>query len=130
MAAAGFPREPDGKGRDLAKPRFWSARGRDLAGREFEGYLVVETASQGYLRYGYFEWQTKEGGGRYHFEGTFDPETRLVRWSGYSIEQPFGVAARANYEATLSKDGSHFEGGKWSGGISVPGTWTAERHED
>jgi hypothetical protein len=113
--------EPDVQVKALTTPVYWHARGRDVQGNQFEGYLVVEGSPTVYLRTGYFEWHTKDAGGRYHFKGTYDPTSRVVRWSGYTIEQPVGAAGTAFYEATLSKDGFRFENGKWSGGPSIPG---------
>lgn len=125
---SGYPKDPLDKGgaKEIMSPSHWQARGRDENGNEFEGYLVVERAPEGYMRRGHFAWQAEGGGGRYHFEGTFVPGTRVVRWSGYSVEDRFGFAVAAHYEATLSPDGRRFENGRWSGGISIPGTWTAE----
>jgi hypothetical protein len=121
------PLERDGRVKPITTPTHWYVRGRDQVNRRFEGYLVVEGAPEGYLGRGYFEWHAQADGGRYHFEGTFDPATRVVRWSGYCIEQRVGTPAMAHYRATLSEDGRRLENGTWSGGISVPGTWTAER---
>jgi hypothetical protein len=120
------PLEKDRTVRELMSPGHWQARGRDELGRQFEGYLVVDRSPGAYLRAGYFEWQAPVGGGRYHFEGTFDPATRMVRWTGYSVQDRFGGAVSAHYEAKLSADGRRFENGTWSGGISIPGTWTAD----
>jgi hypothetical protein len=108
------------------KAGHWRVSGRDEAGHVWEGYLVVEHAAERYLCFGYFEWDTKPAGGRYHFEGTFDPETRVVRWTGFTIERRVGPAANAHYEATLSSDSRRLVNGTWSGGVSIPGTWTAE----
>jgi len=127
VAPGGFPQEPDkAPAKPIATPRVWRATGLDEVGRRFEGYLSVETAPDAYLCHGYFEWTSQQGGGRYHFEGTFDPDTRRVRWTGYCIEDRFKVPAMATYEAALSADARRFEKGCWSGGISVPGTWEAE----
>ena len=79
-----------------------------------------------YLRPAYLESTSDGAGGRYHFEGTYDLATRRVRWTANCIEDRFKVPAIATYEATLSADARRFENGTWSGGISVPGTWTAE----
>jgi len=118
--------ERDEPVKPIETPSHWRATGKDQAGRLWEGYLVVDRAATGYMRAGWFEWGARGGGGRYHFEGTFDPGTRAVRWTGYSIQDRFGLPAMATYMATLSEDGKQFADGSWSGGISVPGTWTAE----
>src|SRR5262249_21095221 len=76
------------------------------------------------MKAGYFEWETSYASGQYYFQGVFDPATRAVRWTGYSIQNRNGTPTKAVYEAVLSADGLRFENGRWSGGISVPGTWT------
>jgi hypothetical protein len=115
---------PDGPGQRLVSPMAWRATGIDRSGLHWEGYLTVEHAEDAYLTAGYFEWGTNNGG-RYHFKGTFDPETRRVRWVGYTVEEQFGRPGIATYEATVSADGRRLEDGTWSG-ICVPGTWSAE----
>jgi hypothetical protein len=121
-----LPQERDAPVKPIDVPGHWRASGQDQGGRLWDGYLVVERSSKGHMRAGYFEWFVKEGGGRYHFEGTFDPVTRRVRWTGYCIQERFGVPAMATYLATLSADGMRLTDGSWSGGISVPGTWSAD----
>jgi hypothetical protein len=121
------PSERGGTGVELQQPLHFDALGTDVQGREFQGYLVVEGAPDRYLQAGYFYWYAQPDGGRYHFKGTFDPQTRAVCWTGYTIEDRVGGACNAVYRATLSLDGRRFENGKWSGGISVPGTWSTVR---
>src|SRR5436309_3513977 len=99
------PLERDGEVKEIVRPSHWQARGRDQLDRDFEGYLVVDCSPQQFMRAGYFEWQSTLGGGRYHFEGTFETETRIVRWSGYCMDQRFGLPCLAHYQATLSLDG-------------------------
>jgi hypothetical protein len=89
--------------------------------------LTVEHADENFMQAGYFEWYVERGGGRYHFEGTYNPDTRAVRWTGFTIEERVGAVAAAVYEATLSEDGMRLENGRWSGGISIPGNWVADR---
>jgi hypothetical protein len=115
---------------ELQTPGYWHAVGKDQAGNAWDGYLVVDRADGQYMRRGYFEWGTQGAGARYHFTGTYDPATRLVRWSAYCLEDKYATPtmrpAPAVYEATLSPDGTHFEKGKWSGSWCIPGNWTAE----
>jgi hypothetical protein len=125
-----IPVEPNAPVKSLEMPEHWKVSGKDEAGRLWEGYLVVERAPAKYMCLGYFDWQSSSPsevahGGQYHFEGTFDPQTRRVSWTGYSIENRTGHPAMAQYDATLSADGSRLENGKWSGGFSIPGTWEA-----
>ena len=110
----------------MVKPKFWAAEGKDDWDGTWKGYLVAETAENAFLTSGYFEWSrdSLNGGGRYHFKGTFDPETRQICWTGFTITDR-QRAANAVYTATLSPDGSTFLDGSWGGGISVPGTWNA-----
>jgi hypothetical protein len=119
------PAETGGAPVELKSPIHFDALGADLQGREFQGYLVVEGAPERYLRAGYFHWYAQPTGGRYYFTGTYDPQSRAVRWTGYTVEDRVGLPCCAVYEGTLALDGRRFENGKWSGGISVPGTWTA-----
>jgi hypothetical protein len=121
------PAEQNREPAELQQPIQWQAQGTDTLGRTFTGYLVVEGTPEHYLRRGYFQWHADVGGGRYHFEGTYDPTTRTVRWMGFTVKDRIGLPCCAVYEATLSADGRRFESGKWSGGISVPGNWTAIR---
>jgi hypothetical protein len=123
---AGSVQEPNGPVEPIRKASHWRAVGQDQTGHHWEGYLVVEQAAEGYLSAGNFWWGANPASGRYHFKGTFDPQTRRVCWKGNSIEERAGNPAMATYEATLSPDGRQFTGGTWSGGISIPGTWTAE----
>ncbi len=104
----------------------WQARGKDNIGGQWEGYLVVERDPASFLANGFFEWSCKTGGGRYHFEGTFDPATRQVHWKGFTVKDRFGGVANAHYTAALSPDGRTLLNGSWKGGISVPGTWGAD----
>jgi hypothetical protein len=46
------------------------------------------------------EWNTGTSGGRYRFHGKYDPATRKVRWTGFTIEDRVGMVANAHYEAT------------------------------
>jgi hypothetical protein len=123
---AGNIQEPDGPGEPIQKASHWRAVGQDRTGCHWEGYLVVESAPEGYMSAGSFWWGAEPAAGRYHFKGTFDPQTRRVRWTGYSIEDRAGRPAMATYEALLTPDGRQLSGGTWSGGISIPGTWSAE----
>jgi hypothetical protein len=115
---------------DLKQPVHWIAHGQDQTGMVWDGYLIVEHAEDGYLQRGYFAWTSNPTGGQYHFKGTFDPETRKVSWTGYTVTDRTGNPCNAHYEATLSPDGRRLENGKWSGGISIPGKWTAKRVEE
>lgn len=132
-STSGDPVDPLDRG-DAAKflhtPTRWQARGRDQSGRTWQGYLYVDQAPENYFRAGFFEWTTGPESGRYHFEGTFDPATRAVKWTGYCIEDRSGLVSMAHYRAVLSADGRKLENGSWSGGISIPGKWTAESIDD
>lgn len=126
VARSGPSLPPDGPGQTLVKPATWRATGVDKANHAWEGYLFVENAPDGYLQAGYFDWAIDIGGGRYHFKGAYDPATRIVRWTGYSVEHQVGVPGIGTYEATLSSDGRRLENGTWSGPRCLPGTWSAE----
>jgi hypothetical protein len=124
------PPESTNRSEELQSPGFWHTIGKDQAGNEWDGYLVVDQADGQYMRRGYFQWGTQGAGASYHFKGTYDPATRLVRWSAYSLEDKYSTPtlrpALAVYEATLSPDGTHFVNGKWSSMWCIPGNWTAE----
>jgi hypothetical protein len=112
----------------MKKPSAWLARGRDNRGPSWEGYLYVEQAPEAFMTSGFFQWSTTDAGGRYHFEGKFDPKTRRVRWTSFTVKDPVANGgANAHYEAALSADGRKLLGGTWKGGICIPGTWSAER---
>jgi hypothetical protein len=110
----------------MKKAGHWQVQGQDQSGFKWEGYLVVEQADDAYMTSGFFEWSCREAGGRYHFEGTYDPQTREVRWTGFTVRDRFGTAANAHYRATVSSDGLKLLNGSWQGGISFPGSWRAE----
>jgi hypothetical protein len=129
VANVGPWRPPEGPGKALVAPVPWRALGRDQTNAHWEGYLTVEEAPEGYLRTGHFEWAVKVGGGRYHFDGTYDPATRVVRWVGFHVEDQVGLPGMATYQATLSADGRRLENGTWFGPQCIPGTWSAERME-
>jgi hypothetical protein len=128
-AVQGKPFDPLERDKDILamkRPGHWQVKGHDSSGAQWEGYLVVEHDANAYMTFGFFEWSTEPAGGRYHFKGTYDPETRMVRWTGFTVHDRFGGAVNANYQATLSSDGLKLLNGSWQGGISIPGTWSAE----
>ena len=110
----------------MKKPTRWHVSGKDQNGGHWEGYLVVESDPDAFFTTGFFEWCRENTGGRYRFAGTFDKETRAVRWTGFNIEDRFGVPCNAIYQAILSDDEQRLTDGSWAGGISVPGTWKAD----
>jgi hypothetical protein len=111
----------------LKQPGHWQVKGDDDSGAHWEGYLIVEHDPTAFMTSGYFEWSRQGDGGRYHFQGTYDPETRVVRWTGITVQIPFGHPCNAEYQATLSQDGRTLVNGSWQGGISIPGRWNGER---
>jgi hypothetical protein len=120
------PLEKDKPQHQIVKPGRWRAQGTDRAGNNWSGYLTIEHDSEAYLTKGYFEWSSGElAGGQYHFEGSFNPTTRLVRWTGFTIKERNGSHGNAIYEAILSPDGKRLVDGTWTGGIALPGTWNA-----
>jgi len=121
------PLESDKDVLAMKKPIYWHAKGRDDRGTDWEGYLVVEHDPAAHMTSGFFQWSANREGGRYHFEGKHDPATGQVTWTGFTVRDRFGDVANAVYKATLSPDGQTLRDGSWRGGISIPGTWSAER---
>jgi hypothetical protein len=120
------PLEKDKQVHSIVKPGRWRAQGTDRAGNNWSGYLIVEHDSAAYLTKGFFEWSSGGlAGGHYHFEGSFNASTRLVRWTGFTIKERSGSPGNAVYEAILSPDGFELVNGSWYGGIATPGTWNA-----
>jgi hypothetical protein len=120
------PLERNKAAEGIKKPAFYQVKGTDKTGDEWEGYLVVEQHADAYMTFGHFEWQCRRGGGRYHFKGTYDAESRKVEWTGFTVKDKVGTAANSIYRATLSADAKKLEAGSWQGGIAVPGQWTGE----
>lgn len=114
----------------MNRPGRWQAQGEDDAGHQWQGYLVIEQAPNSFMTKGFFEWTChrdgKTAGGRYQFEGAYDPNTRTVRWAGFTVQDRLGRVCNAHYEATLSPDGYKLVNGAWHGGIGIPGKWNAE----
>jgi hypothetical protein len=126
VTALADPLERDGAAPTLLKPGRWRAWGEDKAGSKWQGYLIVEHDESAFLTAGSFRWACENGGGGYNFRGEFDPQTREVRWNGFTVKDRIGTPCNARYRATLSDDGRRLAGGSWEGGVSVPGTWEAE----
>ncbi len=110
----------------LPKLGRWLVKAQDVAGNKWEAALVFTRNIDGRTNSGYFDWKSRLASGREHFQGTFDAESRMIRWTGNRVENPVGSIIHANYEAEVSADCLRLINGKWSGNGSVPGTWTAE----
>jgi hypothetical protein len=120
------PLERNKAAEGIKKPAFYQVKGTDKAGDECEGYLVVEQAPGAYMTFGHFEWQCRRGGGRYHFKGTYDTDTRKAEWTGFTVKDKVGTPANSVYRVTVSADAKKLEAGTWQGGIAVPGQWTGD----
>jgi len=120
---------PKPSGPSLPKLGKWQVKGADVSGNTLEAVLVFTQNVDERTNSGYFDWTSDTGlGGLEHFKGTFDPNSRTMRLTGYRLENPVGIIL-GRYEAELSPDGLHLLKGKWDSATSIPGipgTWTAD----
>ena len=107
----------------------WNIRGVDEEGENWIGTLIVKRVSEGGIR-GHVDWAGDEGsGGREYIQGTYDPVTRLLEFSGTETENANEEIVIGSYRAVLSSGGTKLVDGKWDSNDDevVPGAWTGSR---
>ena len=119
---------PQSKDFDAGGPAgIWNLSGVDEIGTTWSATLVLAQGEGGQIS-GHADWVGDNGAsGREYVEGTFDAQTRATHFSGTKVKHSDGVV-RCEYSATVSKDGTRLEHGKWTDkDESIPGTWEAFR---
>jgi len=108
------------------KAGIWRVKATDEEKEVWRGQMTLARKSNGRYR-GYFYWisSDKSTSGREYFNGSFDRRTGKLRLRAYAVKNIRGELGIGNYLASVNKLGRNIPYGKWSGGESIPGIWSA-----
>jgi len=108
------------------KAGVWRVNAMDEEKEVWRGPMTLTGKSNGKYR-GYFYWVSsdKTTSGREYFNGSFDRRSGKLRLIAYAVKNIKGELGTGNYVASVNNRGRNITRGKWSGGESIPGIWSA-----
>ena len=107
------------------KAGIWRVSANDEQNTDWKARLTLIRRADGRYR-GHFYWVSadKSVSGREYFNGRFDRRTGRLRLRAYAVKNIKGELGIGVYFALVTRHGRNIRG-KWNGGDSIPGKWSA-----